>query len=105
MPDVTEPRYFQLDTRDSTFQARTMFANWEAGVAVVYTKNSDDTADVVFVLDVPDVTTIRSAIQAGAIDVVELRPLNARPIVEDIRLNGITDDVQRIERIFSILRG
>ena len=105
MPDVTQPRYFQLDTRDSTFQSRTMFANWEAGIAVVYTKNSEDNADVVFVLDVPDVMTIRSAIQAGAIDVVDMRPLNDRPIIEDIRLNGITDDVQRIERIYSILKG
>ncbi len=105
MPDVTQPRYFQIDTRDSTFQPRVMYANWEAGIAVVYTKSSEDLADVVFVLDVPDATTLRAAIQAGAIDVVDIRPLVGRPIVEDIRLNGITDDVQSIERIYRILKG
>ena len=105
MPDVTQPQYFQLDTRDSTFQPRTMYANWEDGTAVVYTKNSEDAADIVFVLEVPLAANLRGAIQAGAIDVVEMRPLNRRPIVEDIRLNGITDDVQRIERIYSILKG
>jgi hypothetical protein len=45
MPDVTQPRYFQLDTRDSTFQARTMYVAWDAGTAVVFTRSSDDRAD------------------------------------------------------------
>ncbi len=105
MPDVTQPRYFQLETRDSTFQARTMYVAWDAGTAVVFTRSSDDRADVAFVLDVLDPNKIREAIQGGAIDVVDIRPLNDRPLVEDIRLNGITDDAGRIERIYSILKG
>lgn len=105
MPDVTQPRYFQLDTRDSTFQARSMYAVWDGGTAVVFSRNSDDSADVAFVLEVPDANRIRDAIQQGAIDVVDIRPIAERPYVEDIRLSGITDDAGRIERIFSILKG
>ncbi len=105
MPDVTQPRYFQLDTRDSTFQARTMYAVWDGGTAVVFTRNSDESADVVFVLEVADANNIRTAIQQGAIDVVDIRQIAERPYVEDIRFSGITDDVRVIERIQSILKG
>lgn len=104
MPDVTQPRYFQLDTRDSTFQARTMYAVWDSGIAVVFTRNNDESADVAFVLEVADPNTLRTAIQQGAIDVVDMRPLAERPYVEDIRLSGITEDVQRMQRIFAILK-
>ncbi len=105
MPDVTQPRYFQLDTRDSTFQARSMYAVWDSGTAVVFSRNSDDSADVAFVLEVADPNRIRDAIQQGAIDVVDIRPIAERPYVEDIRLSGITDDAGRIERILAILKG
>ncbi len=105
MPQVTLPQYFQLDTRDSSFQAYTMYAVWDAGTAVVYTRNDDESADVRFVLDVPLVESLRAAIQSGAIDVVGYQPLAQRPYVGDIKLNGITDDPQRIERIYAILKG
>lgn len=105
MPQVTQPRYFQIDTRDSSFHAYTMYVVWDAGTAVVYTRNEDDSVDVRFVLEVPLVENLRAAIQNGAIDVVGIQALPERTYVGDIRLSGITDDPQRIERIYEILKG
>lgn len=99
MPVETWSRYFALDTRDASFVARTMYAAWKAGTAVIFLLDAEKTAQVLFVLDVPRPESLRAIVQDNATDLLGIQELPDRPQIFGVNLGSFSADSLRIADI------